>query len=323
MGQTTSKGTKGDTGLAGAAGAAGPAGAMGPIGPAGETGTWDDFSNTEKNEFTTKLANDTGFRAAVILELSKDTAFSNSLRDAMKNDLTLRNAIRDALKIDAEFIASVKGAKGDKGEPGTAGGLTDTDKKNLIWCADGVCRSKGHTLAVEATTAASDNKLYFTNGWQNLPAKAKNVSEISNDTGTYKKLMVVGNTSGGGVREVGVWDNLTVAKRTTTESLKIGDWTIQVEGGGRLAFYNGVVNDANRKAIFSQNGDIWEGKNKRWLSNAVDTEKVYHVKAQDKVTDGAATFNYLSKTDLWSGVRGATATFSKDKGSWQKFKFEL
>lgn len=33
---------------------------------------------------------------------------------------------------------------------------------------------------------------------------------IYNDASTYKKLMIVGNNSAGGVREVGVWDNLTV-----------------------------------------------------------------------------------------------------------------
>ncbi len=38
---------------------------------------------------------------------------------------------------------------------------------------------------------------------------------IYNDSGTYKKLMVVGNNSAGGAREVGVWDNLTVNGNAT------------------------------------------------------------------------------------------------------------
>jgi len=42
-------------------------------------------------------------------------------------------------------------------------------------------------------------------------------SEISNDTGTYKALMVVGNRSdGSGKRKVGVWDGLTVHGDVTT-----------------------------------------------------------------------------------------------------------
>ncbi|MDT8286353.1 MAG: hypothetical protein RQ748_04510 [Elusimicrobiales bacterium] len=34
---------------------------------------------------------------------------------------------------------------------------------------------------------------------------------IYNDNNAYRKLMIVGNNSGGGSREVGIWDNLTVA----------------------------------------------------------------------------------------------------------------
>jgi len=37
---------------------------------------------------------------------------------------------------------------------------------------------------------------------------------IYNDSGTYKKLMIVGNSSAGGSREVGIWDNLTVSGNT-------------------------------------------------------------------------------------------------------------
>ena len=38
---------------------------------------------------------------------------------------------------------------------------------------------------------------------------------IFNDNGSYKKLMVVGNSSAGGAREIGLWDNLTVNGNTT------------------------------------------------------------------------------------------------------------
>ncbi|MDO8469391.1 MAG: hypothetical protein Q7S84_00005, partial [bacterium] len=38
---------------------------------------------------------------------------------------------------------------------------------------------------------------------------------ITNDNGAYKKLMVVGNNSAGGSREVGIWDNLTVSNNLT------------------------------------------------------------------------------------------------------------
>lgn len=38
---------------------------------------------------------------------------------------------------------------------------------------------------------------------------------IYNDSGTFKKLMIVGNTSAGGAREVGIWDNLKVNGNVT------------------------------------------------------------------------------------------------------------
>jgi hypothetical protein len=44
--------------------------------------------------------------------------------------------------------------------------------------------------------------------WMN-GATATN-SEIANDTGTYKKLMIIGNKSAGSVRKVGIWDHLDV-----------------------------------------------------------------------------------------------------------------
>ena len=45
---------------------------------------------------------------------------------------------------------------------------------------------------------------------------------IYNDNGTYKKLMVVGNSSAGGSREVGIWDNLTVTGKVTATQYCIG-----------------------------------------------------------------------------------------------------
>jgi hypothetical protein len=321
MGQTPSKtspGPSGARGLQGITGPAGPAGETGPIGPqglSGAKGTWNDFSVAEKAEFTNRLSNDTAFRSAVVLEISKNTEMRNSIREAMKSDPELKTAIQNALKADMTFVASVKGDKGDRGD---SGGITEDNKKNMVWCADGVCRSKGHTFAVETSPAASDNKLYLTNEWQSKPDSVLNASEISNDTKDRKKLMIVGNRSGGGVREVGIWDNLTVAKQTTTDTLVVGEWTIKANTHG-LGFYH--QNEV--KGIVARNGDIWEGKNKRWLSNAVDTQKVYHVKAQDRVNDTFVNWDYLTKNNSFTGDKGATATFSKDKGGWQKFKFEL
>jgi Chaperone of endosialidase len=47
-------------------------------------------------------------------------------------------------------------------------------------------------------------------GWTGFPDAVTNQAEISNDTGTYKTLMIVGNRSAGVGRRVSVWDRLEV-----------------------------------------------------------------------------------------------------------------
>jgi hypothetical protein len=53
------------------------------------------------------------------------------------------------------------------------------------------------------------NPIRFTAGWSGF-APGNNQAEISNDTGDYKALMIVGNSSGGAGRRVQVWDVLDI-----------------------------------------------------------------------------------------------------------------
>lgn len=61
--------------------------------------------------------------------------------------------------------------------------------------------------------ATSGNPLRFTSAWSSFTDQAPSASEISNDTGTYKALMIVGNRSAGGVRKVALWDRVDVMGR--------------------------------------------------------------------------------------------------------------
>jgi hypothetical protein len=55
------------------------------------------------------------------------------------------------------------------------------------------------------------NAIRFTAGWTGFPDAVTNQSEISNDTGTYKTLMIIGNKSNDGkTRRVSVWDRFEV-----------------------------------------------------------------------------------------------------------------
>ncbi len=67
------------------------------------------------------------------------------------------------------------------------------------------------------------NPIRFTSAWSGFPDPVNNQAEISNDTGTYKTLMIIGNKSAGMGRRVSVWDRLEVnGTLQITASLGIG-----------------------------------------------------------------------------------------------------
>jgi hypothetical protein len=69
---------------------------------------------------------------------------------------------------------------------------------------------------------ADGNPVRFTSAWSGSPdgAGVTNRAEISNDTGTYKTLMIIGNKSAGLKRRVSVWDRLEVnGLLTVTEAI--------------------------------------------------------------------------------------------------------
>ena len=70
------------------------------------------------------------------------------------------------------------------------------------------------------------NPIRFTSAWTGFPDGATDRAEISNDTGSFKTLMIVGNKSAGLGRRVSVWDRLEVNGPLITQqrhTIKIGD----------------------------------------------------------------------------------------------------
>ncbi|NLH38622.1 MAG: hypothetical protein GX445_00970 [Elusimicrobia bacterium] len=76
---------------------------------------------------------------------------------------------------------------------------------------------------------------------------------IYNDSGDHKKLMIVGNNSGSAVREIGMWDNVTIAGNLTVSGSVSGTITNAgnadtVDGyhasnaSGQIPVSNGIVN---------------------------------------------------------------------------------
>lgn len=77
----------------------------------------------------------------------------------------------------------------------------------------GSSNAPSYTLDVygNARLLNDSNPIALTSAWSNFPAGATDRAEISNDTGTYKTLMIVGNRSNdGATRKVSVWDLLQV-----------------------------------------------------------------------------------------------------------------
>ena len=70
--------------------------------------------------------------------------------------------------------------------------------------------AKVNNMAVNVGDDFIDLKsgIKLSKGWKD--GATATTSEISNDTDGFKKLMIVGNKSAGGVRKVGVWDRLDV-----------------------------------------------------------------------------------------------------------------
>lgn len=109
--------------------------------------------------------------------------------------------------------------------------------------------------------------------WGAVPQGAGGAA-IANDNGTYKKLMVVGNTSAGGAREVGVWDNLAVANNLTaggritvgvyqlrflnTQDISCNGGDVLVGGGAQCAGV-GTLLDSYPSSTGSWHADCWGG----------------------------------------------------------------
>ncbi|HEY9604311.1 MAG TPA: hypothetical protein V6C85_22035 [Allocoleopsis sp.] len=120
------------------------------------------------------------------------------------------------------------------------------------------------------------NPIRFTSVWSSFPDSATNQAEISNDTGTYKTLMIIGNKSAGLGRRVSIWDRLEVNGRmsvsdgviqrggdpiTNTADLGLysqvpGNWMRFVTTNGVFQFYGDGGAGSNPITTIQPNGNV-------------------------------------------------------------------
>ena len=181
------------------------------------------------------------------------------------------------------------GTKGDTGARGETGAKGDTGLTgNSVIGPQGVIGLTGATgavggmgpigpspdysklmYAVDGTIMRSPIGINMTRNYKGMSTGTE--AEISNDTGDYKGLMLLGNSSGGNGRQVKVWDDLTVERniRTTngnvsTDKLcnKSGSRCISVDDIMSLdknyriqSVYGRMMNDNNGASRFGAIGD--------------------------------------------------------------------
>lgn len=148
-----------------------------------------------------------------------------------------------------------KGDKGDKGDVGPAGPTgADPDYSKLMWFTDG-------------TIGKSPANLFITKNVQNKADATS--SEISNDTTTasVKALALYGNTSSGGKKQVKIFDDLTVAENTITDTLVANE--VIIHNKNQLKFKNNasistnnsgdiiITSSTGKQFLFGNNGTLY------------------------------------------------------------------
>jgi len=135
--------------------------------------------------------------------------------------------------------------------------------------------AKVNNMAIKADANYLDlkSKIRLSNKWTGYPDKVKDQAEIANDRGSYKKLMIVGNKSGGGVRKVGVWDHLQVHGSQNVDS--------NLAVGGALTV-NGINN--KKKSWYWKEGTYQKAVN----------EKLHYLDRQ---------WNHCKEGEFMSGIK--------------------
>jgi hypothetical protein len=137
--------------------------------------------------------------------------------------------------------------------------------------ADAAAKLQANTFTIPGVVTT--NNINVSPGQWGTGHVGDGTSYIVNDNLHYKKLMLVGNNTAGGVREVGIWDNLNVAGNISASSISAQD-NINVNNntneGGRLRILNGLKKNAGQTkdwSIWNMTGSHYGNKLSFWRYN--------------------------------------------------------
>jgi hypothetical protein len=140
----------------------------------------------------------------------------------------------------------------------------------------------GNAWIAGALTIGS-NPVRFTSAWSGFPDSTTNQAEISNDTGTYKTLMIVGNKSAGVGRRVSIWDRLEVHGEVA-----ISGQFVTVNGAGGEQSYFGGDGWGNDVQIGSSNAGV---TNVGFWNSATATRMNLYARSYVQVSDAKLKTN--------------------------------
>jgi hypothetical protein len=268
--------------------------------------------NINMGDLSTEVLKSPGALAdAVAQSFNKDAGRMVPIATALADNETFAKTLADTLTdTSGKYRSALRGDKGETGDISTSKDAVKAalyDKKYTLWCADGdVCQVPAGTKALNLGV------LGFSNDWDkvggNMAANGKN-SHIADDRTTYKKLMLVGNNSGGGSRQVGVWDDLSVSGNLTVGGNKIffpNGWSIEPNNSEFIIAKNGEA-----KAWFDAGGGFYGkaygGPVHLW-PGFVRTNQVYGIGSVER--------------GGWLSNQGNAVFKGGDKAGWEKVRFE-
>lgn len=178
----------------------------------------------------TNIFNITFFIITILLLVILISYFRNSQENFDPTQVSTLNInekpiLKNGLAIENQGIELTKGtiSAGIKSEelgtndlglysnlPGQWNRYVTKDAPHKFFSDGGIGTNANLSIEPNGDLITGRNPIKFSSGWSGFPDDKTNGAEISNDTSNYKTLMIVGNKSSNGPRNVGIWDRLTV-----------------------------------------------------------------------------------------------------------------